>query len=342
MATKVAINGFGRIGRLTFRQMMESGDDIEVVAINDVASLDDLGYLLRHDTVYHAPMADIRATDSMLGWDGSEIKYSSISDPAQLPWSDLGVETVIESSGKFTDRESASKHLAAGANRVIISAPAKEPDITICMGVNEDWFDPADHTIISNASCTTNCLAPVAKVLDEEFGIVAGFLTTVHAVTSGQSMVDAPRKSWRRGRAGAFNIVPATTGATRATAETLPQLKGKIDGLAMRVPVASGSVIDFVANTERPVSVESVNEAFRKHSRGERMEGILGVSDDQLVSSDIIRSTFSALVDAPSTAVLNDHTVKVIAWYDNEWGYARRVVDLTNYTSRQAAMRKAA
>ncbi|MCL4472583.1 MAG: type I glyceraldehyde-3-phosphate dehydrogenase [Actinobacteria bacterium] len=342
MSTKVAINGFGRIGRLTFRQMLQERDGLEVVAINDVGSLDNLAYLLKHDSVYSSPEADIEVSDSTLSWGDCDVRFLQMKDPAQLPWGEMGIDTVIESSGRFTDKVDAARHLEAGAKRVIITAPAKAPDITICMGVNEEKYDPAEHMVISNASCTTNCLAPVAKVLDEEFGIVEGFLTTVHALTSSQSVVDMPHKHWRRGRSGAANIVPTTTGATKAVAETLPQLRGKINGLAMRVPVITGSIIDFVANTERTVDEEIVNAAFQKHAQSERMRGILGYSDEELVSSDVSGSTYSAVVDAQSTMAINGHTVKVLAWYDNEWGYSRRVVDLTEYTAGKAQMSKAA
>ena len=342
MSTKVAINGFGRIGRLTFRQILSLRDNLEVVAINDIGSLDNLAYLLRHDSVYAPPEDNIEVTDNTLTWGDCDVRFLQMRDPAQLPWGEMGVDTVIEASGKFTNRVDAAKHLEAGARRVIITAPAEAVDITICMGVNEDKYDPAVHTVISNASCTTNCLAPVAKVLDEEFGIVEGFLTTVHALTSSQGIVDIPHKHWRRGRSGAANIVPTTTGATKAVAETMPQLRGKINGLAMRVPVITGSIIDFVANTERTVDEEIVNEAFQKHAQSERMRGILGISSDELVSSDISGSTYSAMVDANSTMAINGHTVKVLAWYDNEWGYSRRVVDLTEYASQKAQMREAA
>ena len=342
MSTKVAINGFGRIGRLTFRQMLDLRDSIEVVAINDIGDLDNLAYLLRHDSVYAPPGANIEVNDSVLSWSDCDVRFLEMKAPSQLPWKEMGVDTVIEASGRFTNRVEAARHLDAGASRVIITAPAEAADITICMGVNEDRYEPAEHTIISNASCTTNCLAPVAKVLDEEFGIVEGFLTTVHALTSSQGIVDMPHKHWRRGRSGAANIVPTTTGATKAVAETLPQLRGKVNGLAMRVPVITGSIIDFVANTERTVDEEIINQAFQKHAQTERMRGILGISSDELVSSDISGSTYSAVVDANSTMVINGHTVKVLAWYDNEWGYSKRVVDLTEYVSQKAQMREAA
>lgn len=330
MAKRVAINGFGRIGRLVFRQLMEE-DDLEVVAINDIAPLDNLVYLLKYDTVHRDPQAMITADDDMIRWDDWEVQFFSERDPSELPWNLLNVDVAIESTGLFTKREDAAKHLEAGANRVIISAPAKGADLTVCMGVNEREYNPEEHTVISNASCTTNCLAPVAKVLDDHYGIENGLLTTIHAYTSSQALVDAPSKKWRRGRAAAESIVPTTTGAAIATTKVLPQLEGRMDGLAVRVPVADGSIIDFVARTEKPVTVEGVNETFRKAAESERLKGILGFTEEELVSADIVGSTYSALVDAQSTMVLGERTVKVLAWYDNEWGYAKRVVDLTKF-----------
>lgn len=332
---RIALNGFGRIGRLAFRHLMRS-PDLEVVALNDIAPLDNIAYLLKYDSVHVDPGVPVSASEDTLRWDGKEIPYYSVRNPAELPWDDLNVDIAIDGTGLFTKREDAAKHLQAGAERVIITAPGKGVELTVCMGVNEEDYDPAQHEVISNASCTTNCLAPVAKVLDAEFGIVNGFLTTVHAYTSSQSLVDAPSKKWRRGRSAAESIVPTTTGAAIATTLVLPQLEGKMDGLAMRVPVPAGSIIDFVAQTEKPVSVESVNEAFRRAAETPRMEGILGISDEELVSADIIGSTYSALVDAESTMVLGDHTVKVLAWYDNEWGYAKRVADLAEYIAHQS------
>jgi glyceraldehyde 3-phosphate dehydrogenase len=332
MATRVAINGFGRIGRLAFRNLMQT-EGLEIAGINDVGDLDNIGYLLRHDSAHTSPEVEVRTSEGKLHWGDQTIPFSNIRSPAELPWSDLGVDIVVESSGVFTNREDAAKHLEAGASRVIISAPAKNADATICLGVNEEVFDPDEHTVISNASCTTNCLAPVAKVLDDQFGIVNGFLTTVHAVTSSQSIVDLPHKKWRRGRSAMTSIIPTTTGAAVATTKVLPQLEGKIDGLAMRVPVVNGSIIDFVARTEGPVSAESVNDAFREASKSERLQGILGVSEEELVSKDIIGSPYSALVDVASTKVISDDTVKVLAWYDNEWGYAKRVIDLARYVA---------
>ena len=332
---RIALNGFGRIGRLAFRHLMRS-EDLEVVALNDIAPLDNIAYLLKYDSVHVDPGLPISAGEDTLHWDGKEIPYLSVRDPAELPWDDLDVDIAIEGTGLFTKREDAARHLQAGAERVIITAPGKGVELTVCLGVNEEKYDPAQHQVVSNASCTTNCLAPVAKVLDAEFGIVNGFLTTIHAYTSSQAIVDAPSKKWRRGRAGAVSIVPTTTGAAIATTLVLPQLEGKMDGLAIRVPVPVGSIIDFVAQTEKPVSVEAVNQAFRRASETPRMDGILGISDEELVSADIIGSTYSALVDGESTMVLGDHTVKVLAWYDNEWGYAKRVADLAEYIAQQS------
>lgn len=332
---KVAINGFGRIGRLVLRQIL-IGQELDVVAINDIAPLDNLLYLLKHDSVHASPVHPFEIEGQKMKWYGREIEFTSERDPANLPWKDLGVEIVIEASGIFTKREQAAQHLQAGAKQVIISAPSKNADITVCMGVNENKIDLAKHQVISNASCTTNCLAPVAMVLDDAFGIEHGFLTTVHAYTSSQAIVDSPSKKWRRGRAAAVSIVPTTTGAAIATTKVLPRLKGKMDGLAMRVPVPAGSIIDFVAQTRKPVSVKKVNAAFRQAAMTDRLQGILGVTDEELVSADIIGSDYSALVDAESTMVLGEHNVKVLAWYDNEWGYARRTADLALYVSRLA------
>ncbi len=331
--TRVAINGFGRIGRLVFRHFMDE-DDVDVVAVNDIADPENLAYLLRRDSVHPAPEVEVTAGDDELRWGGRATRFLSERDPSMLPWEGMEVDVVVESTGLFTRREAAAKHLEAGGSRVLVSAPTKGADVTICMGVNEEQYDPEEHRVVSNASCTTNCLAPVAKVMDEEFGIVTGFLTTVHAYTSSQGIVDQPSKKWRRGRAAAESIVPTTTGAAVATTEVLPHLEGKLDGMAMRVPVPDGSIIDFVVQTERPVTVDTVNEAFRGAAAGEAMDGVLGVSDEELVSADIVGSTYSSLVDSSSTMVLGERTAKVLAWYDNEWGYARRVVDLSLYLAR--------
>jgi len=331
MTVKIGINGFGRIGRLVFRHMMES-PDFEVAAVNDVASLDNLAYLLRHDSTQAPPDVAIAAGDGELRWNDTSIAFLSERDPAALPWTDLGVEIVIEATGLFRSRDDAAKHLGSGVGRVIITAPAKNPDLTVCMGVNQDLFDPKEHKILSCASCTTNCLAPVAKVLHDRFTIEYGFLTTVHAYTSSQAIVDSPSSKWRRGRAGAVNIVPTTTGAAIATTEVIPELEGRLDGLAIRVPVAAGSIVDFVARCENRLDVESVNQAFRVAADAAPLRGILEVSEDELVSSDVIGCTASSLVDAPSTMALGEHTIKVLSWYDNEFGYAQRVVDLAAYT----------
>lgn len=333
MRKRIAINGFGRIGRLVFRQIL-IGQELDVAAINDIASLDNLLYLLKHDSAQKNTILSFEKQDDNLVWEDQRIPFTNEKDPAVLPWKEMDVDIVIECSGIFTKRDQAANHLIAGADHVIISAPSKDADITVCMGVNEDRLNPNKHQVISNASCTTNCLAPVAKVLDDEFGIETGFLTTVHAYTSSQALVDAPSKKWRRGRSAAVSIVPTTTGAAIATTQVLPQLEGKMDGLAIRVPVPVGSIIDFVAQTKRPVTIESVNEAFQNAAQMERMKGILDITDEELVSADIVGSNYSALVDGQSTMVLGDHTVKVLAWYDNEWGYARRVVDLAIYLSQ--------
>ncbi len=334
MTTRVAINGFGRIGRLVFRQAMKA-PDLEVVAINDIAPLDNLVYLLRHDTVHVDPDVEVSESGDTLHWGDKDVRFLAVRNPEELPWKEMNVDLVVESTGLFTKRDEAAKHLKAGAKRVIISAPGKGVERTIVMGVNEEKFNPDKDFVISNASCTTNCLAPVAKVLDDTFGIVTGFLTTIHAYTASQSIVDAPAKKMRRGRAGAANIVPTTTGAAIATTEVLPQLEGKMDGLALRVPVPDGSIIDFTVQTEQPVTVDSVNQALKDATQTKKMKGILAVSDEELVSSDIIGMNYSAMVDAESTMVIGDHTAKVLAWYDNEWGYAGTVVKLLSYIAQQ-------
>jgi glyceraldehyde 3-phosphate dehydrogenase len=333
MSTKVAINGFGRIGRLVFRHLVEH-NELDIVAVNDIAPLDNLLYLLKFDSVQRTPDVLVQENHKGFKFGGKEVAFTSEKDPAQLPWKELGVDLVIESTGFFTDRAGASKHLEAGAKRVVISAPGKNVDKTICMGVNEEQLDLDKDIIVSNASCTTNCLAPVAKVLDDQFGIETGLLTTIHAYTSSQKIVDAPSKKWRRGRAAAVSIVPTTTGAAIATTLVLPQLKGKMDGMAIRVPIPVGSIIDFVVHTEKPVTVESVNQAFKNAANSEKMKGILGASDEELVSADIVGSEYSSLVDLNSTMVIGDHDVKVLSWYDNEWGYALRCVDLAAYMAK--------
>ncbi len=332
MSIRVAINGFGRVGRLTFRQMV-SDDRMDVVAINDIAPLDDLAYLLKYDSALPNPDVEISAGDGVLHYGDEEIAYSREEEPADLPWAEHEVDVAVEATGVLKDRESCEAHLSAGAGRVVISANSDDADVTICMGVNHDRYDPDQHTIISGASCTTNCLAPVAMVLDEEFGIETGFLTTVHGVTSSQAVVDIPMDKRRRGRSALASIIPTTTGAAVATTIVLPELEGKVDGMAMRVPVILGSVIDFVVRTEKPVNVEAVNDVFKRRADIDDLEGVLGYTEDEIVSPDIIGTTWSALFDAESTMVLGENTAKVLAWYDNEWGYSARMVDLTAHVA---------
>jgi len=338
---RVAINGFGRIGRQSFKAMLEHyPDDLEIVAINDLTDNETLAHLLRHDSTYGAFDGDVSVTSDRISVtfyseEGDEHQIDIVAleerDPAQLPWRDLGIDIVIESTGRFTDAEKARAHLQAGARKVIITAPAKGEDITICLGVNEDRYDNAVHHIISNASCTTNCLAPVAKVLNDNFGIRRGMMTTVHSYTMDQNLQDNVHKDLRRARAAAMNIVPTTTGAARAVALVIPELKGKFDGFAVRVPTPTVSMIDFVVELERTVSVDEVNETFREAAQSKELEGILEVTDEELVSSDFIGSTASAIVDLPLTMALGGNLIKVIAWYDNEWGYATRVADLAAF-----------
>jgi len=329
MGIKVAINGFGRIGRCFLRRALED-KDIEVVVINDLQCAAELAYLFRYDSVYRTYKGTVDHYKDTLMVEEQAIAVSCEKDPEALPWKDLDIDVVIESTGFFTDREGAAKHLRAGAKKVIISAPSKDADTTIVLGVNEETYDPQKHHIISMASCTTNSLAPVAKVFNDSFGIENLFITTVHAYTSTQVLVDTPGRRLRRGRAAALSIIPTTTGATRATALVLPKLQGKMDGLAMRVPVPDGSVTDIVANLKKAVTAEKVNDVLRVASRTERLRGILEVTDDRIVSSDVIGNPHSAIVDAISTMVLQRKVVKVLSWYDNEWGYACRLVDFTS------------
>jgi glyceraldehyde-3-phosphate dehydrogenase (EC 1.2.1.12) len=332
MTTRVAINGFGRIGRSFLRALLsQPGRGLEVVAVNDLTEPENLAYLLQFDSAYGRLPQTVSVVDGHLQVGSHKIRVLAERDPAQLPWKDLGVDLVIESTGLFTKREGAAKHLEAGAKKVIISAPAKGADLTVVMGVNDDQYDPERHHIISNASCTTNCLAPVAKVLNDNFGIRRGMMTTVHSYTMDQNLQDNVHKDLRRARAAAMNIVPTTTGAARAVALVIPELKGKFDGFAVRVPTPTVSMIDFVVELERTVSVDEVNETFREAAQSKELEGILEVTDEELVSSDFIGSTASAIVDLPLTMALGGNLIKVIAWYDNEWGYATRVADLTAF-----------
>jgi len=321
---KVAINGLGRIGRLVLKSGLEEG--INFVAVNDLTDPKTLAYLIKYDSVYGRYNKEVEAGKDFIKIGTKKILVLAEKDPANLPWKKLGVDIVVESTGFFTDRDGASKHLQAGAKRVIISAPAKNPDCTIVCGVNDDKLKNSDK-IISMASCTTNGLTPVAKVLDDEFGIVKGFMTTAHAYTADQDLVDAPHKKLRRGRAAAINIVPTTSGATESVAEAIPSLKGKLVGLALRVPVASGSIVDFVAELEQNVTKEQVNNAFKKAAASGKLKGILKYTEDEIVSTDIIGEKHSSIVDGLSTMVIGN-TVKVLAWYDNEFGYAYRLAQL--------------
>ena len=329
MAVRVGINGFGRIGRNVFRAAHERNADIEWVGVNDLVDSKTLAHLLKYDSVYGPYPGTVDHTDDAIVVDGKEVKVLAERDPAALPWSDLGADVVIESTGLFTKREDAQKHLDAGAQKVIISAPATDPDVTVALGVNfDDAYDPDQHHIISNASCTTNCLAPVAKVLHETFGIEKGLMTTIHAYTADQRLQDMPHKDLRRARAAAINLIPASTGAAKAVGLVLPDLKGKLTGFAVRAPVPTGSVVDLTAVLARETTKEEINEAFEAQADTGAFEGILRYSEDPIVSSDIVKSTHSSIFDAPLTLVLDGTLVKVVSWYDNEWGYSNRCVEL--------------
>ncbi|EGX60810.1 glyceraldehyde-3-phosphate dehydrogenase [Streptomyces zinciresistens K42] len=334
MTIRVGINGFGRIGRNYFRALLEQGADIEIVAVNDLGDTATTAHLLKYDTILGRLKQEVSHTADTITVDGRTIKVLSERNPADIPWGELGVDIVIESTGIFTKKADAGKHLDGGAKKVLISAPASDEDITVVMGVNQDKYDPARHHVISNASCTTNCVAPMAKVLDENFGIVRGLMTTVHAYTNDQRILDFPHKDLRRARAAAENIIPTTTGAAKATALVLPQLKGKLDGIAMRVPVPTGSVTDLVLELGREVTKEEINAAFQKAAEGE-LKGILEYTEDPIVSSDIVNAPTSCTFDSSLTMVQEGKNVKVIGWYDNEWGYANRLVDLTVFVGNQ-------
>ncbi|MDP9343128.1 MAG: type I glyceraldehyde-3-phosphate dehydrogenase [Actinomycetota bacterium] len=329
MSVRIGINGFGRIGRNFFRAASKSGADFEFVAFNDIMDPKTAAHLLKYDSVLGVLDAEIKATEEGISVDGREFRILSERDPANLPWKELGVQIVVESTGLFTDREKASKHIEAGAEKVVISAPAKGEDITIVMGVNDDKYDPTSHHVISNASCTTNCVVPLAHVLDESFGIERGLMTTVHAYTGDQNLHDGPHKDLRRARAAAINIVPASTGAAKASSLVLPQLRGKMDGQAMRVPVPDGSVTDLVCVLSRDVTVDELNAAFKAASETDRLRGILVYTEDPIVSSDIVGTSASCTFDSELTMVVGN-LVKVIGWYDNEWGYSNRLVDLVS------------
>ena len=329
MSVRIAINGFGRIGR-NFLRASNGYKEFEIVAINDLTNAKTLAHLLRYDSIHGIFNADVKATDSGLSVDGKAIAISAVTDPAKLPWKDLNVDIVIESTGLFTDRASAQKHLDAGAKWVLISAPAKDPDATICMGVNEESLDVAKHKIISNASCTTNCLAPVAKVLLNEFGIIRGLMTTVHSYTNDQRILDLPHSDLRRARAAALSMIPTTTGAAKAVGLVLPELKGKLDGMAIRVPTPNVSVVDLVAELGKDTSAGEVNAALKKAAEGP-MKGILQYTEDPIVSIDCNGNSHSSIVDSAVTKVLENRMVKVLSWYDNEWGYSSRLRDLAIY-----------
>lgn len=329
MATKIGINGFGRIGRMVFRAALKN-PNVEVVAINDLTDAQTLAHLLKYDSVHGGVDAEVAVNGDSIVVNGSEIKVIAERDPAVLPWSDYGVEVVVESTGRFTDKKDAEKHLGGSVKKVIISAPASNEDITIVMGVNEDKYDAASHNVLSNASCTTNCLAPFAKVLDEKFGIKRGMMTTVHSYTNDQQILDLPHKDYRRARAAAENIIPTSTGAAKAVSLVLPELKGKLNGGAMRVPTPNVSLVDLVAELDKEVTVEDVNNALKEAAEGD-LKGILGYSEEPLVSGDYNGNINSSTIDALSTMVMEGNMVKVISWYDNESGYSNRVVDLAQY-----------
>jgi len=327
MTVKVGVNGFGRIGRNFFRAAKKRGADIDFVAVNDITDSKTLAHLLKYDSVLGRLDAEVKVSDQGLSVDGDELRVTAERNPADLPWKELGAQIVVESTGLFTDREKAEAHIEAGAQKVVISAPAKGEDITIVMGVNDDKYDPSTHNVVSNASCTTNCVVPMAAVLEESFGIDRALMTTVHAYTNDQNLLDLPHKDLRRARAAAINIVPASTGAAKATSLALPQLKGKMDGTAMRVPVPDGSVTDLVCILNREATVEEINDAYRTAAATDRLKGRLVYTEDPIVSSDIVGSSASCTFDSLSTMAIGN-LVKVIGWYDNEWGYSNRLVDL--------------
>ncbi|MGV8124032.1 MAG: type I glyceraldehyde-3-phosphate dehydrogenase [Candidatus Xenobiia bacterium LiM19] len=340
MALKVAINGFGRVGRQVLKAFLHKYPDVEVVAINDITDAKTNAHLFKYDSNYGKYHGTVEAKDNELIIDGKHIKVLSEKDPSKLPWGELGVVMVVESTGIFTDAEKAKAHIAAGAKRVIISAPAKNEDITIVMGVNEKMYDPEKHHIVSNASCTTNCLAPAAKVVHDNFKIQKGLMTTIHSYTNDQKILDLPHKDLRRARAAGLSMIPTSTGAAKAVALVIPDLKGKVDGFAMRVPTPTVSVVDFVCTVEKSTTAEEINAAFKKASEGE-MKGFLGYSDEPLVSIDYKEDERSSIVDSLSTKVIDGNLVKILTWYDNEWGYSVRVADLAHYMAMKENLVKA-
>jgi glyceraldehyde 3-phosphate dehydrogenase len=329
MSVRVGINGFGRIGRNVFRAAYERGADIEWLALNDLVDPKTIAHLLRYDSNYGPFPGKVEATDTGLKVDGHEIRVLAERDPAAIPWGDLGAEVVIESTGLFTDRENAAKHLDAGAKKVVISAPATDPDVTVALGVNFDHaYDRDKHHVISNASCTTNCLAPVAKVLHETVGVKHGLMTTIHAYTADQRLQDMPHRDLRRARAAAVNLIPASTGAAKAIGLVIPELNGKLHGMAVRAPVPTGSVVDLTVEAQRETTVEEINEALKQAAASGPLQGLLEYTEDPIVSTDIIKNPASSILDSQLTAVMEGTMVKVISWYDNEWGYSNRIVDL--------------
>jgi glyceraldehyde 3-phosphate dehydrogenase len=327
MSVRVGINGFGRIGRNFFRAARQQGADIDLVAVNDLGDTRTMAHLLKYDSVLGPLEGEVEAGDGVIRAAGEEFRVLNERDPAKLPWRELGVQVVLESTGLFTKREQAQLHLDAGADKVVISAPATDPDVTLVLGVNEDVYDRDAHHIVSNASCTTNCIAPVAKVLHDEFGIESGFMTTIHAYTNDQQILDLPHRDLRRARAAGINLIPTSTGAARAIGLVIPELKGKLDGISIRAPVPDGSIVDFVAHVSREVTVEEVNARFADLADKGRLKGILRYTDEPLVSSDIVGSSYSSIFDSSLTMV-HGNEVKVFSWYDNEWGYSSRLVDL--------------
>ena len=334
MTTKVAINGFGRIGRNVFRAALESNADVEFVAVNDIADSKTLAHLLKYDSIYGILEGDVDFDENSISLDGKKVRIFAERDPGSIPWGDLGAQIVVESTGLFADREKAAAHLGDSVQKVIISAPAKGPDLTVCLGVNDDQYDPAQHSVISNASCTTNCLAPIAKVLHETFGIQEGLMTTIHSYTNDQKILDLPHKDLRRARAAALSMIPTTTGAAVAVTLVLPELKGRLDGLAIRVPTATVSLVDLTATLEKKASDEDVKNALREAAQGE-LKGILYYSEEPLVSVDFSGNPHSAIVDGPFVKALSGNLVKVLAWYDNEWGYSNRVVELADLLGKK-------
>ncbi len=335
MATRVGINGFGRIGRQSLKAILERHpDEIEVVAINDITDTETNAHLFRYDTTYGRFEGTVEVAENDIVIDGKRIKVFAQKDPAQIPWGEVGAQVVVESTGFFTDGQKAAAHLRDGVKKVLISAPATHEDITIVLGVNQDKYDPGKHNIISNASCTTNCLAPAAKVINDSFGIEKGMMTTVHSYTNDQRILDVVHKDLRRARAAAANIIPTTTGAARALALVIPELKGRFDGFSLRVPTLTVSVVDFVAILNKPASVQSVNDAFKQAEAGP-MKGILGFTDEPLVSSDFRGDSRSSIVDGLSTMMVGDNFLKVVSWYDNEWGYSCRVADLVSFIAER-------